>query len=35
LLEDAVIDRAVLGRILDFSGLTDKFKKFEKPIDEK
>ena len=35
LLEDAVIDRAVLGRILDFFGLTDKFKKFEKPIDEK
>jgi hypothetical protein len=35
LLEDAVIDRAVLGRILDYFGLTDKFKKFEKPIDEK
>lgn len=35
LLEDAVIDRTVLGRILEFFGLTDKFKKFEKQIDEK
>lgn len=35
LLEDAVIDRAVLGRILEYFGLTDKFKKFEKQIDEK
>ena len=33
LLEDAGIDRAVLGRILEFFGLTDKFKKFEKQID--
>jgi hypothetical protein len=35
LLEDAVIDRTVLGGILEFFGLTDKFKKFEKQIDEK
>jgi hypothetical protein len=35
LLEDAVIDRTVLGRILDFFGLTVKFMKFEAQIDEK
>jgi hypothetical protein len=35
LLEDEVIDRTVLGRILESFGLTDKFKKFEKQIDEK
>ena len=34
LLDDAVIDRTVLGRILESFGLTDKFKKFEKQFHE-
>jgi hypothetical protein len=34
LLEDAVIDRAVLGRILGSFGLADKFKKLEKQFHE-
>jgi hypothetical protein len=35
LLEEAVIDRTVLGRILESFGLAEKFKKLEKQIDEK
>jgi len=34
LLEEAVIDRAVLGRILESFGLADKFKKLEKQFHE-
>lgn len=34
LLDEALIDRTVLGRILESFGLADKFKKFEKPFDE-
>jgi len=34
LLDEAVIDRTVLGRILGSFGLTDKFKKFEKQFHE-
>jgi hypothetical protein len=34
LLDEAVIDRTVLGRILESFGLTDKFKKFESRFHE-
>jgi len=34
LLDEAVIDRTVLGKILGSFGLTDKFKKFEKQFHE-
>jgi len=34
LLDGAVIDRAILGRILESFGLVDKFKKIEKQLDE-
>jgi len=34
LLDEAVIDRTVLGRILESFGLADKFKKFESQFHE-